>query len=259
MGVVNVTPDSFSDGGQHLDAAAAIAHGRRLIAEGADIIDVGGESTRPGAAPVDPAEDERRILPVIRALAAEGAIVSADTRNTAVMRAALAAGARIVNDVNALRAEGAIEAVHEHGAAAVLMHMQGDPRSMQHAPQYNDVVAEVAAFLASRLNECRAAGMTDDQLCIDPGIGFGKTVEHNLALLRGLDRICALGAPVLVGASRKSFIAKLSRGEPADQRLGGSLAAALWAAAYGASILRVHDVAATAQALRVWRAVAAGA
>jgi dihydropteroate synthase len=252
MGVVNVTPDSFSDGGLHADTAEAIAHGRRLIAEGADIVDVGGESTRPGAAPVDPGEEERRVVPVIQALAASGAVVSVDTRNVPVMRAALRAGARIVNDVNALRAPGAIACVREHKAAAVLMHMRGDPRSMQHAPHYDDVVGEVSAFLAERLASCRAAGMTDDQLCVDPGIGFGKTVDHNLALLRGLDRLAALGAPVLVGVSRKSFIAKLSRGEAPGDRLGGSLAAALWAVAHGAAILRAHDVAATAQALAIW-------
>lgn len=251
MGVVNVTPDSFSDGGLHADAAAAIAHGRRLIEEGADIIDVGGESTRPGAAPIDPAEEQRRVVPVIQALAAS-AVVSVDTRNAPVMRAALRAGARIVNDVNALRAPGAVACVHEHAAAAVLMHMQGDPRSMQHAPHYDDVVGEVTSFLAERLAVCRAAGMADEQLCVDPGIGFGKTVDHNLALLRGLDRLAALGAPVLIGASRKSFIAKLSRGEAAGERLGGSLAAALWAASRGAAILRVHDVRQTVQALAVW-------
>jgi dihydropteroate synthase len=255
MGVVNVTPDSFADGGRFLDRAAAIAHGRALAAEGADIVDVGGESTRPGAAPA-PVEDElRRVLPVVEALARDGLLVSVDTRRAAVMRAALAAGARIVNDVAALADAGALELVARAGAAVVLMHMRGEPATMQADPRYADVVGEVAAFLAARVAACRAAGIGDERLCVDPGIGFGKTVEHNLALLRGLAALRPPGVALLVGASRKGFVARLSAGEPPAARLPGSLAAALAAASRGADILRVHDVAATRQALAVWRAI----
>ena len=258
MGVVNVTPDSFADGGTFLDPAAAIAHGRALAAAGADIVDVGGESTRPGAVPVSPAEEIARIAPVIEALARDGLLVSVDTRRAAVMRAALAAGARIVNDVAALADAGAIALVAGAGASVVLMHMQGEPATMQRAPRYDDVVAEVAAFLAARVAACREVGLDESRICVDPGIGFGKTVAHNLSLLRSLDRLRPPGIALLVGASRKSFIARLSAGEPPAERLPGSLAAALAAAARGADILRVHDVAATRQALAVWRAIESG-
>lgn len=256
MGVVNVTPDSFSDGGDFADPQVAIDHGLRLQREGADIVDIGGESTRPGAAPLDPAEEIRRVVPVVAALARAGAVVSIDTRHAGVMRAALAAGATIVNDITALTDDGAIASVREAGAAAVLMHMQGEPGTMQQQPCYDDVVAEVAAYLAARVEACVAGGIARERIAIDPGIGFGKTVDHNLALLAATDRFAATGQPVLIGVSRKSFIARLSAGEPPKDRLPGSLAAALFAVARGAAILRVHDVAATRQALAVWRAIA---
>lgn len=254
MGVVNVTPDSFSDGGQHASSAAAISHGRRLAAEGAEILDIGGESTRPGAAPVPVDEELRRVLPVVEALAAAGHRVSIDTRRARVMREAVAAGALIVNDVSALTGDDESLAVAAHsGAAVILMHMQGDPTTMQANPSYGDVVAEVADFLGQRVAACRAAGIARERLCIDPGIGFGKNVAHNLALLRHLPRLRQTGVALLIGASRKSFIARLSRGAPAEQRVPGSIAVALHAAERGADMLRVHDVAATIQALDVWR------
>ncbi len=254
MGVVNVTPDSFSDGGQHASSAAAISHGRRLAAEGADVLDIGGESTRPGAAPVPVDEELRRVLPVVEALAAAGHRVSIDTRRARVMREAVAAGALIVNDVSALTGDDESLAVAAHsGAAVILMHMQGDPTTMQANPSYGDVVAEVADFLGQRVAACRAAGIARERLCIDPGIGFGKNVAHNLALLRHLPRLRQTGVALLIGASRKSFIARLSRGAPAEQRVPGSIAVALHAAERGADMLRVHDVAATIQALDVWR------
>ena len=259
MGVVNVTPDSFSDGGETPDAEAAIARGRAMIAAGADIIDVGGESTRPGAASLDPAEEQSRIVPVIRALAADGAVVSADTRHAAVMAAAVAAGARIVNDVSALTAEpGSLAQAAKSGAHVILMHMKGDPRTMQDDPRYDDVVAEVAAYLAERIEACVRAGIPRAKIAIDPGIGFGKTVAHNVALIANLGRLKELGCPVVLGVSRKSFNGKLSRNEPPQERLAGSLAAALAGIARGADIVRVHDVAETRQALAVWRAVLEG-
>lgn len=256
MGIVNVTPDSFSDGGDRYDPAAAIAAGRAMREAGAAILDVGGESTRPGAEPVGVEEECARVLPVIEALAGEGALVSIDSRHAAVMRAAVEAGAAIVNDVTALTGDpeslGTVAALQ---APAILMHMQGEPRTMQADPRYGDVVAEVRDFLAERAAACEAAGIARANICIDPGIGFGKTVAHNLALLKHLDALVALGYPVLIGASRKAFIGKLSRGEAPKQRLGGSLAVALAAAERGAAILRVHDVAETAQALALWRAI----
>jgi dihydropteroate synthase len=257
MGVVNVTPDSFSDGGEAYEMASAIARGLALAEAGADIIDVGGESTRPGAQPVPVEEELRRVIPVIEALAARGLLVSVDTRHGEVMAAALAAGARIINDVTALTGDAkALATVAASQAAVVLMHMQGDPRTMQDNPTYGDVVAEVSAYLAGRIAACEAAGIARPRLAVDPGIGFGKTVAHNVALLQSLDRLRRLGCAVVIGVSRKSFIARLSRGEAPADRLGGSLAAALAAVARGAHILRVHDVAATAQALKVWQAVA---
>ena len=259
MGVVNVTPDSFSDGGETPDAEAAIARGRAMIAAGADIIDVGGESTRPGAAPLDPTEEQSRIVPVIRALAADGAVVSADTRHAAVMAAAVAAGARIVNDVSALSAEpGSLVQAAQCGAHVILMHMKGDPRTMQDDPRYDDVVAEVAAYLAERIEACVRAGIPRAKIAIDPGIGFGKTVAHNVALIANLGRLKELGCPVVLGVSRKSFIGKLSRNEPPQERLAGSLAAALAGIARGADIVRVHDVAETRQALAVAAAISEG-
>jgi dihydropteroate synthase len=256
MGVVNVTPDSFSDGGHHATAAAAIAHGRRLAAEGAQILDVGGESTRPGAAPVDADEEQARVLPVVAALARDGHLVSIDTRRASVMEAALARGARIVNDVTALTGDpGSLAVVARAQVPAVLMHMQGDPATMQAAPHYDDVVCEVRAYLEARIAACSAAGIDPALLCVDPGIGFGKTVAHNVDLLRSIARLRIQGCGLLVGASRKSFIGHLSRGEDTSRRLPGSLAVALHAAEAGVDVLRVHDVAETRQALEIWRAL----
>jgi dihydropteroate synthase len=251
MGVLNVTPDSFSDGGRYASTEAAIAQGLQMVEEGAAIIDVGGESTRPGAAPVDAAEELRRVLPVIEALAARHvAVVSVDTSKPEVMRAAVAAGAEFVNDVRALQAPGALEAVAESGAAVCLMHMRGEPRTMQDDPQYSNVVAEVRDYLASRVMACRQAGIGHDRLCIDPGIGFGKRTEHNLALLASLDRLADSQIPVLVGVSRKSLIGMIT-GRPSGERLVGSVALAALAVMRGAAIVRAHDVAPTVDALKI--------
>jgi len=253
MGIVNVTPDSFSDGGRFDSAAAAIDFAQSLRTQGADILDVGGESTRPGAAPVPEEVELARVLPVVTALARDGALVSIDTMKPGVMRAALDAGAVMVNDVRALRAPGAMEGVAGSAAAVCLMHMQGEPQSMQVAPRYDDVVGEVRTFLAARAAVCEAAGIGRERIAVDPGFGFGKTVAHNLALLRGLDAIAALGYPVVAGLSRKRTLGVLT-GRPDGDRLAGSVAAALAAVARGAAIVRVHDVAATVDALRVWTA-----
>ena len=257
MGIVNATPDSFSDGGDFFDTSAAIAHGLALHAEGADILDVGGESTRPGAAMVPPDEEQRRVVPVIAALAKAGAVVSIDTRNAATIAAAIDAGAAIVNDVTALAGDPAsLELVARRRVGAVLMHMQGEPQTMQANPAYADAPAEIAAYLAERLAVCRAAGIAPEMLCVDPGIGFGKSVAHNAEILANVPKLRTLGVAVLIGASRKAFIGALSKAERPKARLPGSLAAALAAVAGGADILRVHDVAATRQALSVWQAVA---
>lgn len=259
MGIVNATPDSFSDGGRFLDPAAALAQARRLIAEGADILDVGAESTRPGAAPVPAAVEIERLIPLIGAIRAESAVpISVDTMKPEVARAAMAAGASIWNDVTALRhAPDSSAAAAELGCDVVLMHMQGQPRTMQAEPHYDDVVAEVTAFLAERAQAAMAAGVARERIWLDPGIGFGKhRLRHNLPLLAGLDRIVALGFPVLLGASRKAFIGALSGGAAADQRLGGSIAAALVGATAGVAAVRVHDVAETVQALNVQAAIA---
>jgi dihydropteroate synthase len=257
MGIVNVTPDSFSDGGDFMRAEDAAAHGMRLIEEGADILDVGGESTRPGAEPVSTADELARVRPVIAALAKVGAVVSVDTRRAMVMREALACGARIVNDVTALTFDPeSLGTVARSGASVVLMHMQGEPATMQKAPYYDDAPAEIAAYLAGRVAACRDAGIPMDRIAVDPGIGFGKTVEHNLQILAALDCFHTLGVAVAVGISRKGFIAKLSRGERPKDRAPGSIAGALAAVTRGADIVRVHDVAATRQALAVWQAVA---
>jgi dihydropteroate synthase len=259
MGIVNVTPDSFSDGGAFDSAQAAVEHGLRLVDEGADLLDVGGESTRPGAAPVDEAEELRRVLPVIEALSARAGVpVSIDTSKPGVMRAAVAAGASMINDVFALRADGALEAAADAGVPVCLMHMQGEPRSMQDAPHYDDVVGEVHRFLADRLLACQFAGIELRRLLVDPGFGFGKTLAHNLDLLRGLERFTSLGVPLLAGLSRKSMIGTITGRSDAAARVHGSAAAALIAAQRGAAIVRVHDVAATRDALAVWQAVAAG-
>ncbi|MBW8824779.1 MAG: dihydropteroate synthase [Acidobacteria bacterium] len=242
MGILNVTPDSFSDGGRYLDAAAAIDHGLRLLAEGADIVDVGGESTRPGAAPVEPAEEERRVVPVIDALSRRGR-VSIDTRRRAVARAGVDAGASLVNDVSATLCD--VAAAGDVGWVA--MHMQGDPATMQDGPRYDDVVAEVRDYLVARAAEGRAAGVPE--VFVDPGIGFGKTVAHNLSLLRHLDVLVGTGLPVLVGTSRKGFLGGLTGGAAADDRLEASVATAVAAALDGAAMVRVHDVAETVAAL----------
>ncbi|MDX1581098.1 MAG: dihydropteroate synthase [Alphaproteobacteria bacterium] len=260
MGVFNVTPDSFSDGGQFQAAEAAIAHGRRLIEEGADILDIGGESTRPGADPVGVEEELARVLPVIEGLAREGVPLSIDTRHAKVMAAALEAGAAIINDISALSHDpDSLRVAAESDAPVVLMHSQGVPKTMQNNPRYGDVVEEVSTYLEERIETCGQAGIEKARLIADPGIGFGKTVEHNLALLAHLERFHDLGCPLLLGVSRKSFIARLSADEPPDERLGGSLAAALAGLSRGVHILRVHDVAQTRQAVRVWQAVSAAA
>ena len=253
MGIVNVTADSFSADGR-LDARAAITHARRLRADGAAIVDVGGESTRPGAAPIPEDVELARVIPVVEALAADGAVVSVDTMKPGVMRAAIAAGASMVNDVTALAAPGAIAPVAAGGAAVCLMHMQGEPRTMQRDPHYVDVVAEVGAFLAARAQACRDAGVEQHRIVVDPGFGFGKSVAHNLELLRRLDAIVGLGFPVLAGLSRKSTLGAIT-GRDVGERLSASVAAALAAALRGARILRVHDVRETVDALAVWRAI----
>ncbi|MSO93250.1 MAG: dihydropteroate synthase [Rhodospirillales bacterium] len=258
MGVINVTPDSFSDGGDAFDGNAAVRRGLALLADGADILDVGGESTRPRAEPVTLEEELRRVVAVVRALAKEGALVSVDTRRARVMESALAAGAKIVNDVTALLGDpDSLKVVARTGASVILMHMRGDPRTMQDNPRYDDVVGEVGAFLATRIDACLAAGIPRSRIAVDPGIGFGKTVRHNLSLLKHLDRIAALGCALVLGVSRKSFIGKLSQGEPPKDRIAGSIAAALAGIQRGAHIVRVHDVGETAQALAVWNAIGA--
>lgn len=254
MGVVNVTPDSFSDGGQHAAADAAIAHAHRLVAEGAAIIDIGGESTRPDAQPVPAAIELGRVLPVLEALRALGVPISIDTSKPEVMRAVLAGGADMINDVYAFRAPGALEALAASGAGLCIMHMQGEPRTMQRAPHYDDVVAEVGAFLAARAHAAEAAGIARDRIAIDPGFGFGKTLEHNLALLRALGQIGALGWPVAVGLSRKSMLGRIT-GRDVGSRVHASVAAALLAVSRGARIVRAHDVGATCDALAVLYAV----
>jgi dihydropteroate synthase len=256
MGILNITPDSFSDGGEAFAVDAAARRADSMAEAGAAFLDVGGESTRPGAEPVAPKDEIARVVPVIRAIRGLGLPVSIDTRNAQTMRAALDAGAAIVNDVTALTWDAeALRVVEDARCPVVLMHMKGTPQTMQKSPRYDDVVAEVRAFLLDRARACTDAGVAADQVALDPGIGFGKTVDHNMALIAHLDVLAATGHPVLLGVSRKSFIGKLSRGEAAQARVPGSLAAALAGVAKGARILRVHDVAETAQALAVWRAV----
>jgi len=254
MGVVNVTPDSFSDGGQHFDTGRSVEHGRRLIEEGADLLDIGGESTRPGAAPVDLAEERRRVLPVLKALAGGKVPMSVDTRKPELMREAIAAGADMVNDVGALAAPAALEAVAASRAAVCLMHMRGEPATMQTDPSYRDVVREVRDYLAGRIAEAERAGIPRQRIIADPGFGFGKNLEHNLALLRSFSDLDALGVALLAGLSRKAMLGKITGREVGD-RVHASVAAALIAAQNGAHIVRVHDVAATRDALSVWRAV----
>jgi len=255
MGVLNITPDSFSDGGLFLNLDSAVAHGQRLVEEGAGILDVGGESTRPGALDVTEEEELRRVLPVVERLAARVAVpISIDTSKPAVMRAAVAAGASMINDVRALRARGALEAAATGSAAICLMHMQGEPRTMQHEPRYDDVVKDVGDFLRQRVDDCVAAGIVRQRLAIDPGFGFGKRLEHDLALLGRLDEFTRSGLPLLVGLSRKSMIGTIT-GRPGGERLPGSVAAAVIAVLKGASIVRAHDVAATVDAVRLAAAV----
>lgn len=258
MGIVNVTPDSFSDGGAHDTSAAAIAHGLKLVEEGADVLDIGGESTRPGADDVSIDEELRRVIPVIEALAAQVNVpISIDTAKPEVMRAAVAAGAGMINDVYALRREGALDEAASLNVPIVLMHMLGEPRTMQQSPDYDDVVGEVHRFLAERIFSCEIAGIDKKKIIVDPGFGFGKNREHNLQLLARLQRFTELGVPVLAGLSRKKTIGELTGRDIPAERLHGSVAAHLIAAQHGARIVRVHDVAATVDALKVWEAVAA--
>jgi dihydropteroate synthase len=255
MGVLNVTPDSFSDGGRFVELAAAVAHARRMVEEGAAIVDVGGESTRPGSVRPSTAEEIRRVVPVVRAIAAElDVVISVDTSTAEVAAEAIAAGAGLVNDVRGLGDPRTLSTTASAGVAACVMHMQGEPGTMQDDPRYGDVVGEVRAWLESRLRACRAAGVPEDAIVVDPGFGFGKTVEHNLALLDALESFRALGAPVLVGLSRKSMLGRLT-GRAADARLAGSVALAALAAERGADIVRAHDVAATVDAVKVGAAL----
>jgi dihydropteroate synthase len=252
MGVVNITPDSFSDGGRFLDPKVAIAHARKLIDDGADILDIGGESSRPGARAVAESEELERILPVLQAL--KDFPVSVDTRRPGVMRAALAEGASMINDIQALTAPGALEAVAGSDCGLCLMHMKGEPATMQQAPRYGNVLAEVRDFLAGRLNACKHAGIARERVAIDPGFGFGKTLAHNLTLLRRMVELTALGVPVTAGWSRKSSLGAIT-GRPEQDRLAASLAAAMLAVQHGAKIVRVHDVRETRDALAVWHAL----
>ena len=258
MGVLNVTPDSFSDGGRFTDRRSALDHARRLIADGAAIIDIGGESTRPGASPADLAQELERVIPVIEAVRRDSAVfISIDTSKPEVMRAAVAAGTDIINDVRALAEPGALEAAANSQAGLCLMHMLGEPRTMQEAPHYDNVVEDVTAFLAARIRACRDAGVEAARLTIDPGFGFGKTAAHNLALLKNLAALEVLGAPIVVGLSRKSLLAKIT-GRPVESRIPGSVALAAIAVLNGARIVRAHDVAATWDAVRVAAAVGNG-
>jgi dihydropteroate synthase len=251
LGILNVTPNSFSDGGQFLEPSRAVDHGLRLRDEGADLVDVGGESTRPGAEAVSVDEELRRVIPVIEALVREGVRVSADTLKPEVMRAAIAAGCAVVNDVNAFQAPGAVEAVARSNVGLIVMHMQGTPQTMQKAPHYADVVGEVGAFLRQRARALEDAAIAHERIVVDPGFGFGKTLEHNRQLFRALPALASMGYPLLAGVSRKKMIGDFT-GRPAGERIAGSVAAALLAAQNGAGLLRVHDVRQTVDALNVW-------
>ena len=258
MGVLNVTPDSFSDGGRFQEPAAALAAARQMVADGARIIDVGGESTRPGSEPPPVEEELRRVVPVVRAIAAElDVLISVDTSRAPVIEAAVAAGAHLINDVRALRDPAALAAAARAGAGVCVMHMQGEPGTMQNAPRYVDVVAEVREFLLERVAACRAAGVAADAIAVDPGFGFGKNAEHNLALFRSLETFTTLGVPLVVGLSRKSLVGHLT-GRPVGNRLAGSVALAALAAERGAAIIRAHDVAETVDAVRVGAALGRG-
>ena len=254
MGILNVTPNSFSDGGRYFNLARALAHARQMITDGADIIDIGGESTRPGAEPVRVDDELARVLPLVEALASAGIAVSVDTRKPEVMRAVIAAGAAMINDVNALRAPGALDAVATSDAGVCIMHMRGEPATMQQAPDYTNVVAEVRDFLVTRAEATAAAGIDRDRIVIDPGYGFGKRLSHNLSLVRALPVFVATGYPVMMGVSRKSSLGELT-GRAVDERLAASLAAGMASVARGARMLRVHDVRETVDALKVWSAI----
>ncbi|MDH2919508.1 MAG: dihydropteroate synthase [Sideroxydans sp.] len=254
MGIVNVTPDSFADGGQHVAIEAALAHAQCLIAEGADILDIGGESTRPGAAPVSLADELARVIPLIEALRGIAMPISIDTYKPEVMAAAIRAGASMVNDINALQDPAALAVVAAHNVAVCLMHKQGEVQTMQAAPRYRNVVDEVREFLRARVEACEAVGIESDRLVIDPGFGFGKSVAHNFAMLGNLSEFAEIGVPVLAGLSRKSMLGEVT-GQPVEQRLSASVAAALIAVQRGAELLRVHDVRATVDALKIWSAV----
>ena len=254
MGIVNATPDSFSDGGQHLPHEAPLPPAQQLIAEGADIIDIGGESTRPGAQPVGAQEELNRVLPIIEGLRGVSVPLSIDTCKPEVMREAIAAGVQMVNDINALQGAAALDAVAASGCAVCLMHKQGNPQTMQQQPHYDDVVAEVSAFLRERLAAAEAAGIARERIAIDPGFGFGKTLAHNLDLLRHLDKLRELGVPIMAGLSRKSMLGAIT-GQDVDHRVAASVAAALIAVQRGASIVRVHDVRETVDAFKIWQAI----
>jgi dihydropteroate synthase len=253
MGVVNVTPDSFSDGGRFFDKSSAVSHALRLVEDGADIVDIGGESSRPGALPVSEEEELKRILPVLEGLKGIEKPISVDTRRPGVMREALKAGASMINDIDALTAPGALEAVAASDCAVCLMHKKGEPATMQQQPHYDDVVREVLDFLKSRIDACEGAGIARERIVIDPGFGFGKTLEHNLTLLRNLSKFAGLGTPVLAGWSRKSSLGRIT-GRPAGERLPASLAMALLSLQSGATILRVHEVKETRDVIEVWKA-----
>lgn len=256
MGVVNVTPDSFSDGGHFLNHDKAIEHGLRLISEGADMLDIGGESTRPGAIPVAAAEEKRRILPVIEALAGQMRWISVDTRHAETMEVALAAGATIINDVSALRHDPrSVAVIAEASVPVILMHMQGTPETMQKNPKYNNVIKDIHDFFEERIKFCETNRIERENIVLDPGIGFGKTLEQNLLILKNLKDFSDLGCPLCLGVSRKSFIGKLSNDAEAKDRLAGSIAGALWGLSHDVDIMRVHDVRETKQAFDVWRAI----
>lgn len=256
MGVVNVTPDSFSDGGDFLDPELAIRHGLMMLEQGADILDIGGESTRPGSKPISIDEECARVLPVIEGLAEKGALVSVDTRHGEVMRRAIDAGAKIVNDVTALTGDPeSVSVCVDAGVDVALMHMQGEPQTMQDNPSYEDAALDILKYMNERLAVLETAGLPKSKICIDPGIGFGKNLEHNLRILSGIDVYHELGVPVLLGVSRKSFISKIDRDVPAKERVAGSIAAAIAGWDRGVQLFRVHDVAETRQALAVWQAI----
>lgn len=255
MGIVNVTPDSFSDGGRFLAPKAAIAHGLKLVEEGAEILDIGGESTRPGSRPVTPQEEQDRVLPVIEGLKSCGALISIDTRHAQTMQVAIKAGAGMINDVNALRGEGCLEVAAGFDGPVCLMHMRGEPQTMQKDIHYDDVGDEICGFFEDRIKACEEAGVAQNRIILDPGIGFGKTLNNNLDILKNIKQFSRFGLPILLGTSRKSFLSKINEGAKGGQRLPGSLASVLWAYQQGVQIFRVHDVAETRQAIKTFHAI----